>query len=57
MQIYTYVLKNGAKKTNQHEKVKNNRNFTENIKKHKTIQHVAINKKSVYGIKNLKLKI
>jgi hypothetical protein len=48
---------NWFKNKNPNEIVPSNREFTLNIKKYKAFCHVNIDKQSVYGIKNLRLKI
>jgi P4 family phage/plasmid primase-like protien len=48
-------FKNWFKNNNPNTKIPSNKEFVANIKKHKIVEHVKINKTSSYGIKNLKL--
>jgi hypothetical protein len=44
------------KNKNENKEIPNNREFVANIKKHKTVKYVKINKATHYGVQNLKLK-
>jgi P4 family phage/plasmid primase-like protien len=49
-------FKEWFKINNPHQKIPSNREFIKNIKKHRTIEHVKIDGKSVDGIKNCSIK-
>jgi prophage antirepressor-like protein len=49
-------FKNWFKINNPNAKVPSNREFISNIKKHKTVEYVKINKSTFYGIKNIGIK-
>jgi prophage antirepressor-like protein len=49
-------FKNWFKINNPNTKVPSNREFISNIKKHKTVEYVKINKSTFYGIKNIGIK-
>jgi P4 family phage/plasmid primase-like protien len=54
MDIYER-FKSWFKINNPYTKIPSNREFISNLKKHKTVEHIRIDKNIYYGVKNLKL--